>query len=96
MRPALAEALRIQAMLAARQQRWEAAEGALAEAQMLCQAMPHPYAEAKVQYVYGLLRSQRSEPGQARERLEAALALLNRLGERLHAERVEGAIAALS
>jgi tetratricopeptide (TPR) repeat protein/transcriptional regulator with XRE-family HTH domain len=96
MRPALAEALRIRAMLAARQGYWVAAEEALAEAQTLCQAMSYLYAEAKVQYGYGLLLGQRSEPCQARERLEAALALLNRLGERLYAARVEEAIAALS
>jgi tetratricopeptide (TPR) repeat protein/transcriptional regulator with XRE-family HTH domain len=95
MRPVVVETLRVQAMLAARQGRWEAAEGALGQALALSQAMPSPYAEAKVQYVYGRLHSRRNEPGRARERLAAALAILNRLGERLYATHIEQALAAL-
>jgi tetratricopeptide (TPR) repeat protein/transcriptional regulator with XRE-family HTH domain len=96
MRPALADALRLRGRLAARQGRWHEAAEALEEALSLSQAMPYPYGEAKVHYAYGRLLSRRGEPGPVRDRLEAALAILNRLGERLYAAPVERAIAALS
>jgi len=92
-RPALADALRVQALLCLQQHRWDEAQAALEEAIALCRAMPYPYAEAKALYVYGLLHQAKGEPTQARERLEAALAILNRLGERLYAEQVEQALA---
>jgi tetratricopeptide (TPR) repeat protein len=95
MRPALADALRVQALLRIQQQRWEEAQGALEEVLTLCQAMPSPYAEAKALYVYGLFYQAKGEPLQARERLEAALAILRRLGERLYAEQVERSLAGL-
>ncbi len=93
MRPALADALRIQALVGIRQHAWEGAQNALEEALALCKGMPHPYAEAKELYVYGLLHQAKGEQKQARERLEAALAILNRLGERLYAEKVEHVLA---
>ncbi len=68
---------------------------ALDEALALARAMPYPYAEAKALYVYGLLHATRGEQRQARARLEEALALLARLGERMYAERAEQALAAL-
>jgi hypothetical protein len=52
-----------------------------------------PYAEAKTLYVYGLLDTKRNEPQRARERLEGALIILTRLGERLYAEQVQHALA---
>jgi hypothetical protein len=93
MRPALVDALRVQAMLQIRQQHWREAQVALEEAMMLCRAMSYPYAEAKVLYVYGLLHQAEGEPGTAGERMQAALTLLNRLGERLYAEHVGRALA---
>ncbi len=93
MRPALADALRIQALLGIRQHYWGEAQNALEEALALCREMPYPYAEAKALYVYGLLHQARGEPAPARERLEAALVILNRLGERLYAEHVERVLA---
>jgi hypothetical protein len=57
--------------------------------------MPYPYAEAKALYVYGLIRAARGEPDRARARYDAAMAILARLGERLYAEHVERAQAAL-
>jgi tetratricopeptide (TPR) repeat protein/transcriptional regulator with XRE-family HTH domain len=87
--------LRSQARLALRQGRESVAEQVLAEALALSQAMHTPYEEAQTLYLYGLLHLQQGETQPARERLEAALAILNRLGERLYAERVERALAHL-
>jgi hypothetical protein len=42
-----------------------------------------------------VLHLQQGETRSARERLEAALAILDRLGERLYAERVEQLLAGL-
>ena len=55
--------------------------------------MPYPYAEAKALYVYGQLRTAQGEHDQARASFEEALAILNRLNERLYATRVECALA---
>jgi Tfp pilus assembly protein PilF len=85
----LPEALRVRAMLAMRQQRWDAAEGSLSEALAVARAMPYPYAEAKALYGYGQLHRERGEPESARQCFEHALAILNRLGERFYAERIE-------
>jgi tetratricopeptide (TPR) repeat protein len=89
------EALRIQALLCLNTRRWQEAQIALEEALALCRAMPYPYAEAKALYVYGRLCQVRGESKLAGERLGAALALLNRLGERLYAVQVERALADL-
>jgi hypothetical protein len=62
----------------------------------LARRIPYPYAEARLLYVYGLLHAQKGESGPARERLEAALALVRRLGARKDAERLEQAIGSLS
>src|SRR5262249_41906059 len=84
-----------QARLALRQGAYEQAEYALEEALTLTRTMPFPYAEAKALYVYGLLHVRKGEPEHAREKYEAALAICARLGERLYAEHVEQALAAL-
>ena len=57
--------------------------------------MHTPYEEAKTLYCYGLFHRARGEPGQARERLEEALAILGGLSERLYAGQVERALAQL-
>jgi tetratricopeptide (TPR) repeat protein len=93
MRSLLPDALRLQGLVHIKRQRWDEAREVLEEALVLCQAMPYPYAEAKALYVYGLLHHANGEPIQARVRLEAALEILNRLGERLYAEQVERALA---
>ncbi len=95
LRPAIGDALRIQSTIAIRQEHWADAEGALDEALTLARAMPYPYAEAKALYVYGQLHVAKGEPERARERFEAALAILNRLGERLYAAHIERAIEAI-
>jgi predicted ATPase len=94
-RLALVDALRFQALLRLWQQQWAEAEAVLEESLALCRAMPYPYAEAKALYVSGLLHQAKGEHVLARERLEAALVILNRLGERLYAEHSERALAAL-
>jgi tetratricopeptide (TPR) repeat protein len=91
----LVDALRVAAMVRLRQARWDEAADALEESLALCRAMPYPYAEAKALYVHGQLHAARADPEGARERFEQALAILNRLGERLYAEHVERALAAL-
>jgi len=89
MRPLLADALRVQGLAWIKAHRWEAAEASLEEALALCRSMPYPYHEAKTLYVFGLLSQAKGDQEQARERLEAALTILHRLGERLYASRVE-------
>jgi tetratricopeptide (TPR) repeat protein len=96
MRPTLAEALRVQALVWSRQERWEEAEAALEEGLSLCCSMPFPYARAKTLYISGRLYQAKGEPEQAHERLEAALAILSKLGERLYASRIEQILAALA
>lgn len=91
-RLALVDALRIQAQLCVRQQRWAEAEAALEEALILCRAMPYPWAEAKALYIFGLLYQAKGEKALARERLEEALAILHRLGERLYTAQVQAAL----
>jgi tetratricopeptide (TPR) repeat protein len=91
----LADALRIQALLALRQGNRHDAAAALDEALMLARAMPYPYGEANILFVYGNLHAANGEVEQAREQYEAALAILGRLGERLYAEQVEHALAAV-
>jgi uncharacterized protein HemY len=92
----LVQALRVSAQIAIRQQHWQEAASALEGIITRCQAMPYPYAEAKALYVYGQLHVARGEPAQARARFEAALAICARLGERLYAEHIERALAALA
>ena len=87
------EVRRAQGLLALRQARWPEAAHALEEALSLCQSMHTPYEEAKTLSCYGELHRAKGEPGLARERWEAALAILHRLGERLYAEQVERALA---
>jgi predicted ATPase/DNA-binding XRE family transcriptional regulator len=85
--------LRVQALLRTRQGRWDEAQTVLDAALVGYRAMPSPYGEAKALYVYGQLHAAQGEPERARERYAAALAILNRLGERLYAEHVERALA---
>jgi hypothetical protein len=54
--------------------------------------MPYPYAAARLLHVYGQMHVAKGEPGPARQRLEAALAIFRRLGTRKDAERVERAL----
>jgi uncharacterized protein HemY len=86
---------RSQARLALRQDQWQDAEQALAEALALSQALHTPYEEAQTRYLCGRLHQAKGEPIQAREQLEAALVILRRLGEWLYARQIEQALASL-
>ena len=88
-RLALADALRISALIASRMGRWPEAAAVLEEAFALSHAMPYPYAEAKTLWVYGQLEVARGEPAAARERFTEALAICDRLGEGLYRKHVE-------
>jgi tetratricopeptide (TPR) repeat protein len=92
MRPALMEALRVQALAWSKGHRWEEAEQALEEALTLCREMPAPYAEAKTLYLFGQISLQLGAPDLAREHWRRAQAILDQLGERLYARRVEQAL----
>jgi tetratricopeptide (TPR) repeat protein len=85
----LPDALRVQALWAMRRREWEKAECALEEARELCRAMGYPYPEAKALYACGELLVAQGEPERARAAFAAALALCQRLGERLYAEHIE-------
>jgi tetratricopeptide (TPR) repeat protein len=91
----LVDALRVQAMVVSRQERWAEADQSLEEGLTLARSMPYPYAEARLLCVDGEMHMQKEEPDQAWKRLEAALAIFRRLGARKDAERTEQAIADL-
>jgi hypothetical protein len=92
---ALADALRVQGLVAIKQQRWLEAARSLEEGLALAQRVGYPYAEARLLHVDGLLHVQQGESEAARVRLEAALALFRRLGARKDVERTEHLLAAL-
>jgi predicted ATPase/DNA-binding XRE family transcriptional regulator len=88
--------LRIHALLAIRQRRWSEARRFLEKALRLAQRLGFPYDEAKVLYTYGLLHRQPAADHRlARARLEAAQAILRRLGERSYAAQVAHTLAIL-
>jgi predicted ATPase/DNA-binding XRE family transcriptional regulator len=89
LRQVLCDALRVQGLLATRQGRWHEAEKALEEALHLARSFPYPYGEAKILMWSGYLMQQRHSWEQAQQQFAAALALLERLGERLYARRIE-------
>jgi tetratricopeptide (TPR) repeat protein/transcriptional regulator with XRE-family HTH domain len=89
MSPSLVQALRVQALILSKQERWEEAEQALQEALALCRDMAAPYAEAKTCSTAGLVSHLRGELEPAHQRFEAALTILERLGERLYARSIE-------
>jgi transcriptional regulator with XRE-family HTH domain/tetratricopeptide (TPR) repeat protein len=92
MRLVLSDALRVQALWAMRRQRWDEAGKALDEAIGLGQEMPYPYAEAKALYVSGQLWAARGKPARAEAQFEEALAICQRLGERLYGEAIAQAL----
>ena len=96
MRPALVGLLAVQARISMQQGRRQGVERALEEAADLCRAIRAPYLEAKTLSTWGLLQMKQGEFTPARGRLEDALSILNRLGERLYAARVERALRELA
>jgi tetratricopeptide (TPR) repeat protein len=91
----LVDALRVRAMIATRDTRYDEASQDLDEALALCRAMPYPYAEAKALYVYGQLHQAKDELDRARLCYEQALVICNQLGEAVCREQIERALAAL-
>jgi tetratricopeptide (TPR) repeat protein len=96
MRLVLVQALRVQALIALRHGQRDEAARSLEEGIALARSMPHPYAEARLLYVYGRLHVQKGEPDAAQERFEAALAIFARLGARTDGGQVEQALGQLS
>jgi tetratricopeptide (TPR) repeat protein len=91
----LAETLRVQALMALRQGRWDVAGRALEEGLALARAMPYPRAEGRLLETYGELYAELEEWEAARERLEAARTTYQRLGARKDLERTEQLLAVL-
>jgi tetratricopeptide (TPR) repeat protein len=90
---ALVEALRVEATIWTRQRRWDEAEAALQEGIALAGPMHYPYSEAKLLSTYGDLLVAAEQLEQARDRYEAALAILRPLGEVPYAQRIEQTLA---
>jgi tetratricopeptide (TPR) repeat protein len=90
-------ALHVQAMVLVRQGHWTAAANALAEGLALARSLglPYPFVEACFLHVWGQLHLHTGEHVAAREQLEAARAMFQRLGARPFAARVEQDLAAL-
>ena len=96
MRLVLVEALRVQALIALRRERWEEATRSLEEGLELARGMPYPYAEARLLQVSSELHAQRGAQEAARDQLEAARAIFARLGARLDLARVAQTLETLS
>jgi tetratricopeptide (TPR) repeat protein/transcriptional regulator with XRE-family HTH domain len=93
-RLALAEALRVQALLTLRRRQEADAEHTVEEGLALARRMPQPYAEGRLLHLYGLLYVQKGERRPAREHLETAQAIFQQLGARKDIERVQQDLAA--
>lgn len=89
----LVDGLCVEALVRLRQGRDGAAEQTLHAALTLTRDMRYPYGEARVLYWLGRIHTHCDEHGSAYERLQAAQAILQRLGERLYGERVEALLA---
>jgi tetratricopeptide (TPR) repeat protein len=96
LRPAMVTALRAQSLLAQQQGHTQMAKDALERAFNLGRAMSSPYDEAKTLYFHGMLHLQRGDIQRARARLQQALDICARLGERLYAEHAERALGQLA
>ncbi len=84
----LSEALRVQALVSMRGQRRDDAERSIEEGLALVRAMPFPYGEARLLHLSGLLHAHQDPMGAvAQDRLQAALAIFERLGARKAGER---------
>jgi len=91
----LSEAPRVQALVAMREQRWDDAAGSIEEGLTLVRGMPFPYGEARLRHLSGALHAHQDPlDAVAREHLQAALAIFERLGARKAVERVRRDIAA--
>jgi len=84
--------LTVQGMILAQQGRWEEGEQTFGEAVSLAQAIPYPCAEGRARYEWGMMHIRQGDREQARERLEQALEVFQRLGARKDIERTEKAL----
>jgi hypothetical protein len=91
----LPDILRIRALIALGDARWQEATAALDEAYSFAHETPLPWAELKALWVYGQLEVARGNPAAAHARFAAALAICERLGERLYRPHIERSLAAL-
>ena len=94
-RRALALWLRVQGMVLGQRQHWDEADLVLAKAVSLAHAMPYPYAEARTRYEHGRMLTERAEVQPAREQLEQALVIFQRLGAKNDVEKTEQMLAQL-
>ena len=92
-RLATLDALRVRGVLFSRQRRWTDARHTFERATAMAHAMPYPYAEARTLYELGLMHGETDAPQQARECLEEALAIFQRLGAQPYIKRTEQALA---
>lgn len=92
-RIALPDALRVQGMVFARQERFEEAEGAYDEGLGLARSLPFPYAEARLLHQLGRLKEHCQQPEEARRHLQEALTIFRRLGAEKDIEQVERMLA---
>ena len=82
------DALRVLGLTALYRGNYVLAEGALDEALDRAQAMPFPYAEARILHVSALLDEKRGDSTSSRAKRAQALAILERLGATRQAERL--------
>ncbi len=78
----------VRAVLAVRYGQWDHAVQVVDESLEIARRMPYPYAEGRFLRLCGEIHRLRNEPGPARERLSAALAIFARLGARKDSMRV--------
>jgi tetratricopeptide (TPR) repeat protein len=91
----LCEALLVRGQVEQQQNQLASALSSLADGLSLAQAMPNPYAEARLRYARAQVLAQRTELGPALQDLEHAQAILTRLGARPYLARTEHRIAEL-
>lgn len=89
------DVLRVHAMLAIRQERWEDATRQLEEGLAQTREMGMPFHEALLMQERGRMHHARGETALARQSLEASLVLLRHLGARPYAQRVEDTLVRL-
>jgi hypothetical protein len=95
-RQVLVDALRVQALVAIRQEAWDEAAQALVEGLELARAMPYPYAEGRLLHVDGQMQAAQGATDRAHARYQEARAIFRRLGARKEGERTEQMLATLT
>jgi tetratricopeptide (TPR) repeat protein/transcriptional regulator with XRE-family HTH domain len=93
--PVLAGALMVRGRLRAGEERWAEAEADFAETVRLARGMPDLRLEGHGLFEWGTMLAKRGERSGARERLNAALAVFERLGAERSIERANEALAGL-